>query len=106
MTAKRRRLAEEFARRLKAKYGDRIDRIVLFGSVARGEDLEGSDVDVLVISRDASWAFRTAVAAEAADLLVRDGVYISAKPLTPEEFARTETTLFGRNVRREGQVLA
>lgn len=101
-----RKIAEDFARHLKAKYGDRIERILLFGSVARGEYREDSDVDLIVVTRDPSWAFRVQLASEAMDVLMRHGLYISAKPMDPEEFERTEGTLFGRNVRREGLILA
>ncbi|MBI4322573.1 MAG: nucleotidyltransferase domain-containing protein [Chloroflexi bacterium] len=47
--------AEEFARRVIAALGERIDAIVLYGSVARGEAKRYSDIDVLVIgpSREA-----------------------------------------------------
>ena len=102
----RRKLAEEFARQLKEKHGDRIQRVILFGSVARGEDVKDSDVDLLVVTRDTSWAFRKSLAGEAAEVLMREGVYISAKPIPPEGFSRTEDTIFGRNVRKEGLVLA
>jgi len=50
----RRRLAEEFAIRLKAKYGERIQNVILFGSVARGDYREESDIDVLVVTRETS----------------------------------------------------
>ncbi len=30
-------------------YGSRLDRLVLYGSMARGEDREDSDIDVLVV---------------------------------------------------------
>ncbi len=33
-----------------------LDLVVLFGSASRGEDRQGSDVDVLVVARDASTA--------------------------------------------------
>ena len=39
----------EFVRRALEKYGDKIDEIILFGSVARGEAREDSDVDILVV---------------------------------------------------------
>ncbi len=41
---------ESFVKTLKEKYGDRIHRIILFGSTARGEDLEESDIDVLIVA--------------------------------------------------------
>ena len=41
--------AEDFARRVRTELGDRVDSIVLYGSVARGEATPDSDVDVLVV---------------------------------------------------------
>jgi predicted nucleotidyltransferase len=102
----RRRLAEEFASRLKAKYGERIQNVILFGSVARGDYGEESDIDVLVVTQDTSWTFRVSLAQEAIDVLMREGVYISAKPIALEDFDRTGETIFGRSVRREGLFLA
>jgi len=101
-----RRIAEGFARYLKGKYADRVQRVILFGSVARGDPHPGSDVDLLVVTPDTSWGFRLRLAADAVDVLVREGVYVSAKPVTPEELAGMDDTLFGRNVRAEGLPLA
>ena len=41
--------AEDFARRVRTALGDRVDSVVLYGSVARGEAGPDSDVDVLVV---------------------------------------------------------
>ena len=42
-------IAREFANAIKS---DKIIRIILFGSVARGDDTEESDIDILIISND------------------------------------------------------
>ncbi len=47
-----REAAEGFARRVVSELGDQIDSIVLYGSVARREALEESDIDILVIFPD------------------------------------------------------
>jgi len=106
MTKDRRKLAEDFARGLKTRYSDRVERVILFGSVARGEERPDSDIDLLVVTRDTSWSFRKVLAGEATEVLMNEGVYISAKPFDPDELARAGATLFGRNVRREGLVVA
>jgi predicted nucleotidyltransferase len=41
---------DEFVRRALEKYKDKIDSIILFGSVAREEAKEDSDIDVLVVA--------------------------------------------------------
>ena len=42
-------IVEEYQRRLVAVLGDELDLIVLYGSQARGEATEGSDIDVLCV---------------------------------------------------------
>ena len=49
ISEKRWKAVEEFVRRALDKYGDRIESIILFGSVARGEAKEDSDIDILVV---------------------------------------------------------
>ena len=41
------KIAHEFANAINS---DKIVRIILFGSVARGEDTENSDIDILIVS--------------------------------------------------------
>ncbi len=45
-------LLEHLARALAVLYGDRCRGLVLYGSHARGEANEGSDVDVLLLRAD------------------------------------------------------
>jgi predicted nucleotidyltransferase len=42
-------IVEEYRRRLVSVLGDELDLIVLYGSQARGEAVEGSDIDVLCV---------------------------------------------------------
>lgn len=42
-------IAKEFSNKINSKY---IKRIILFGSVARNEDTEESDIDILIISNN------------------------------------------------------
>jgi len=41
-----------FRERLVEKLGDRVESIVVYGSVARGEAIEDSDIDVLIVGTD------------------------------------------------------
>ncbi len=45
-------LAKEISKDLKNKLGDKISSIVLFGSVAKGEATEESDIDLLIVSKE------------------------------------------------------
>jgi len=42
----------EFRNRVMKKLGDRINAIIVYGSVTRGEAGEESDIDVLIVGRD------------------------------------------------------
>ena len=52
VTASYAKAAEQLRNRLVRKLGDKIDSIVLYGSVAKNRASEESDIDVLVVARD------------------------------------------------------
>ena len=96
-------LLDIFVRSLKEKHGDKIERIILFGSVARGEDKEHSDVDVLIITSYDSFKMQRLVSEIVVNILLKTGVYISAKVLTKDEldFLRKMKSFY-RSVMEEG----
>ena len=97
-------ILELFVKALKERYSDKIDRIILFGSVARGEDKEYSDIDVLLITNDDSFKMQRLVSDIVVDILLRTGVYVSVKVLSSEEynFLKKINSSFYRNIVREG----
>ena len=91
---------EEFVRRGLEKYRNSIDNIILFGSVARGEAKEDSDIDILVIwngNEAEGWRAMTGLAF---DVLLDAGEYISIKVLGKEDL-KVENP-FVKNVMAEG----
>lgn len=52
MTAQTKRLLKRFKQELVRIYGEQLDAVYLFGSYARGDNQEGSDLDVLVVLND------------------------------------------------------
>lgn len=80
-----RRIAEDFARHLEAQYGERIVRILLFGSVARGDYSEDSDVDLIVIGHGDRLALQDEIAGDSVRSLLDTGVLVSAMVFTEEE---------------------
>ena len=82
------------------KYRNSIDNIILFGSVARGEAKEDSDIDILVIwngNEAEGWRAMTGLAF---DVLLDAGEYISIKVLGKEDL-KVENP-FVKNVMAEG----
>jgi predicted nucleotidyltransferase len=83
-------------------YGERIERVVLFGSRARGDAGEDSDYDVAVFLNDLTdrWRELDRLADLRANFLEEADVFIDAKPY-PAGTYRDRTTLM-REIRREG----
>ncbi len=80
------RWAEELAAQL-AQRGVTVEKIILFGSIARGDHVDGSDIDLLVVAR--GWEAMSI--GERLSLLYRiwdkprDATFI---PVAPEELER------------------
>jgi predicted nucleotidyltransferase len=49
---------QRFLLSLQEKYGNIVDRVILFGSKARGDDYPESDIDLLVLTEVESWTIR------------------------------------------------
>jgi len=94
---------EEFVRRVLERYRDKIDSIILFGSVARGEAKADSDIDILVVG-DVNLEELVEVSFPT---LLEYGELISAKNMEKDrfDFSAKEGYSFIRNVLREGVVL-
>ncbi|WP_456474667.1 nucleotidyltransferase domain-containing protein [Candidatus Pyrohabitans sp.] len=106
MTRKREAL-EKFVRLIKEKYGDEIEKIILFGSFARGENVEESDIDVLIITKVENFKLRREILGLAFDLLMETGEYISAKVISRKDYEKLikMRTSFIKNIVDEGVVV-
>ncbi len=91
-----------FAAAVRALYGDRVERIVLFGSRARGDAREDSDWDVAVFLRGQLnwWAEVSRLADITTDILYDTGAVISAKPFPAGGYDLR--TVLMHEVRRDG----
>lgn len=103
MSATVRAALEEARRRLAAMYGDRLAHVTLYGSQARGDARQDSDVDVLVILRDDYELYTEfkRLSPLSLDLLEQYGVYVSLQPFSEEEYRKRQSPLM-INVRAEG----
>ena len=72
----------KFRAALSTLYGNRIERVVLFGSRARGDARADSDYDVAVFLKDLDnrWAEADRIAMVATDVLAETGAVIHAMP--------------------------
>ena len=91
-----------FAAAVRALYGDRVERIVLFGSRARGDAREDSDWDVAVFLRGPLhwWGEVSRLSEISDDLLYDTGAVISAKPFPAGAY--DNRTILMQEIRRDG----
>jgi len=92
----------KFRAALNELYGDRIERVILFGSRARGDALPDSDYDVAVFLKDLSdrWAEADKIALIATNVLDATGEVIHAMPYRAGSYQ--ERTPLMHELRREG----
>jgi uncharacterized protein len=84
------RILRKFRAALDAMHGQRLERLVLFGSRARGDAREDSDHDAAVFLRNMHdrWAESDRIAMLTADILLETGEFIHALLRAPITSAR------------------
>jgi uncharacterized protein len=99
-------LLKELKEELRALYGERLVKVVLYGSQARGDADENSDIDVLVVLKEPfnRSAEITRTAALAAKLSLAFDTLIALVHVSEKDFHERQSPLM-INVRREGVAL-
>ena len=94
-------IAHDFADTIKSEY---IKKIILFGSVARGDDTKHSDIDILVISnhRDEIWPV---ICRKIADFIIEKHQIVSAHVVSEDYIKEIDEFSFMKNIRKEGIVI-
>lgn len=93
----------EFLKAAKQKHGAKIEKIILFGSYARGEAAEESDIDVLIVG-DVTLDELIDISFP---LLLKYGVYISPHVITAKHLSYLEKEGYGfiKIVKKEGKII-
>ncbi len=86
LQAEYRNVLENFKKRLLKELGERIDSIILYGSMARGEATKDSDIDILIIGKDKNNWKRVSEIAYEIDFENEFKTFITTIFLTREEF--------------------
>jgi predicted nucleotidyltransferase len=94
-----------FIEKVKEHEGDNLSKIILFGSVARGEANEDSDIDVLVILQECTFKKKKAVWDISVDVMWdmddNKNAYIQAIPLSEEQSSGLDFYALMHNINRE-----
>lgn len=106
LSSKIKQLLQEFKQSLTILYGERLAKVVLYGSFARYEETEGSDVDVLVVLKgDVSHADEIwRMGDDKIALLLKYDELISVVPMSHNDFLHRDSPLL-RNIRQDGILL-
>ncbi|MDR1819216.1 MAG: nucleotidyltransferase domain-containing protein [Methanobrevibacter sp.] len=97
---KKKQLAINFAKSI--NYSG-IEKIILYGSVAREEDNENSDIDLLIVTDGSNDEFiKEEVSNKAWEVLLKDGEYISLIFKTNSYFQKHKKHSFISNVIKDG----
>jgi len=94
----------QFVLQAQERYTFHIDKIILFGSVARGDANADSDIDLLVLWNGDEHEGWRAMTGLAFDVMVDSGEYLSVKVMNAKTFSGESP--FGQNVLREGITVA
>jgi len=100
----RKQLAIDFAQSLDHP---EIEKIILYGSVARNEDEKDSDIDILIITSniDDDLKIEDDVYGRTFDILLETGEYISVQ-IIPNEHYKTHTDFpFYINIEKDGVLI-
>lgn len=87
-------------------YGDRLEKVIMYGSYVRGEQTSESDVDIAVILKEDDETRHDKMTDIVVDLELDLGVVLSVVPIDCREYAMWRRTLpFFINIAKEGIVL-
>lgn len=103
MSNELRKILAELRQYLAALYGERLVDVILFGSQARGDAVEGSDIDLMIILQGEVWpgAEIKRTGGIVAELSLKYDVLVSTIFESEEDFQLRGSPLL-INVRREG----
>ena len=103
------RLVNLFSNQVKEHIGENLSSIILYGSYARGDYRENSDVDIMILTElqdEEIKKIETTIYDLAYDIEFEYDIHISVIIKNREQFEYWEDTLpFYRNVRNEGIVI-
>ncbi|MFZ5921230.1 MAG: nucleotidyltransferase domain-containing protein [Chloroflexota bacterium] len=97
------RILRALQKELKDTLGERVEKIILYGSQARGDARDDSDIDVLIVLKD-DFKYGTMLkktSKAVAKLSLDNDVVISRAFVTRQQYEQSKIP-FLMNVRREG----
>ena len=98
-------ILKQFKAEVKKLFGERLDRVVLFGSRSRGNADPDSDFDLLVTAESLDEADQKRVFDIAADLSLEYGTVLAVLVVPTTDFREDRYFYLYENLQREGQIV-
>ncbi len=98
-------IVREFKQALQTLYGDRLHDLILFGSYARGDYDDESDIDLMVVLNDETvdtYAEIRRISGIETDILLKHGLPISPLPVSHQRYQTSFMPVY-QEARREGK---
>lgn len=95
-------ITQTVRKRLQDYAGERFVRLVVFGSVARGDAHQDSDIDMMLIVRQTAPSDKDVISEICSDVLLEYGIVLSLFCRTEREFVERPFNPLFRNILREG----
>jgi predicted nucleotidyltransferase len=105
INSKEKEIVQRFKERVTEILGARLDRIVLFGSRARGDAEEDSDFDFLVTVKNPEVDDKDRVRQIAWELSLEYATVITPLVILSEDFVEEKYFYLHENIHKEGRVI-
>ncbi len=106
LTPSEQKALQEFIEYLRRDAAKQLEFVALFGSKARGDSRQDSDIDVLVILREEDRRLRRKILIEAARLSLKYDVLLSPRVIGAERWEQMRRFSLYQNVQREAVSLS
>ena len=89
------KILEEVKYKVKSLYGDKLKSVILYGSYARGEEKQKSDIDIAVILKGDFELFKEIdrIIDVTYDIGLNYSVLLSIKPISEQDYDKPNTIL-------------
>jgi uncharacterized protein len=103
LSPKEKMAVRELIAAVRSAYGDKIYSAALFGSKVRGDYTKYSDVDVLLIVEDDSWAFHKAIISIDSDIELKYNVLLDIRIISARRWESMKNMQAGlyQNISRD-----
>ena len=108
MKGEMKKAVDEFVNRLQKLHSSQISDIFLYGSQARGDQKEYSDVDILIIANTKDWRFKHELSNIASDVSLEFDILLDTHVISQENWEKMRNANFSyyQNIISDGIAIA